>query len=400
MQPTDDGREVQYQVDPASTITPKVGSIEDIDGEQVGILEADRHTTRGDNMGGPLHPFLISNQVIARLLDGRGFKPVWANMNSAFVTRAKNIITNTTNGRALIQIMKEQAHKSNRKFVQDIMQEIDATKKNLSADEKDALHVILELGAKNPAKHLARVTKAAKLLKDGEITQSEFEMIKSQNADKIEKYGPQVEFLKKLGTMKSMATKGNRTGFDKAFKDHNDQFKNEDWYKKIVNKYKNTTFQDEASRFTFVERGAAMSRLDGIAFAPPISQRLAESMDFRGGKNLDLVASVQLSKDPDAFAIYTGSNPKQEAKMSKNERFLRDQFMKDPNFRKHPSYDWMMLGPENADNFILEKPVDPMSLFPDYAKNHPKESVRNGSKETIVGTMKKSKIPLIIKTKK
>ena len=339
MQPTDDGREVQYQVDPASTITPKVGSIEDIDGEQVGILEADRHTTRGDNMGGPLHPFLISNQVIARLLDGRGFKPVWANMNSAFVTRAKNIITNTTNGRALIQIMKEQAHKSNRKFVQDIMQEIDATKKNLSADEKDALHVILELGAKNPAKHLARVTKAAKLLKDGEITQSEFEMIKSQNADKIEKYGPQVEFLKKLGTMKSMATKGNRTGFDKAFKDHNDQFKNEDWYKKIVNKYKNTTFQDEASRFTFVERGAAMSRLDGIAFAPPISQRLAESMDFRGGKNLDLVASVQLSKDPDAFAIYTGSNPKQEAKMSKNERFLRDQFMKDPNFRKHPSYD-------------------------------------------------------------
>ena len=400
MQPTDDGREVQYQVDPASTITPKVGSIEDIDGEQVGILEADRHTTRGDNMGGPLHPFLISNQVIARLLDGRGFKPVWANMNSAFVTRAKNIITNTTNGRALIQIMKEQAHKSNRKFVQDIMQEIDATKKNLSADEKDALHVILELGAKNPAKHLARVTKAAKLLKDGEITQSEFEMIKSQNADKIEKYGPQVEFLKKLGTMKSMATKGNRAGFDKAFKDHNDQFKNEDWYKKIVNKYKNTTFQDEASRFTFVERGAAMSRLDGIAFAPPISQRLADVMDFRGGKNLDLVASVQLSKDPDAFAIYTGKDPKQEAKMSKNERILRDQFMKDPNFRKHPSYDWMMLGPENADNFILEKPVDPMSLFPDYAKNHPKESVRNGSKETIVGTMKKSKIPLIIKTKK
>jgi hypothetical protein len=197
-----------------------------------------------------------------------------------------------------------------------------------------------------------------------------------------------------------MATRGNQAGFDKAFKDHNDQFKNEDWYKKIVNKYKNTTFQDEASRFTFVERGSAMSRLDGIAFAPPISKRLAESMDFRGGKNLDLVASVQLSKDPDAFAIYTGNDPKQEAKMSKNERFLRDQFMKDPNFRKHPSYDWMMLGPENADNFILEKPVDPMSLFPDYAKNHPKESVRNGSKETIVGTMKKSKIPLIIKTKK
>jgi hypothetical protein len=56
-----------------------------------------------------------------------------------------------------------------------------------------------------------------------------------------------------------------------------------------------------------------------------------------------------------------------------------------------------MLGPENADNFILDKPVDPLVLFPDYASSHPNANVRNGSKETIVGTMKKSKIPLQIK---
>jgi hypothetical protein len=57
----------------------------------------------------------------------------------------------------------------------------------------------------------------------------------------------------------------------------------------------------------------------------------------------------------------------------------------------------MMLGPEDANNFILETPRDPVTLFPDYASSHPKETVRTGSKETIVGTMKKSKIPLILK---
>ena len=399
MQLTDDGREVQYQVDPTSTITPKVGSIEDINGEQVGMLEADRHTTRGDNMGGPLHPFLISNQVIARLLDGRGFKPVWANMNAAFVTRAKNIIKNTTSGRALIQLMKEEAHISNRKFVNDVMSELDKKKESMPKEIVDSLHVILELGARNPAKKLKEVTKAQKAFKDGDITQRQLNKVIKDNQEALDKYGPMVAFLAKLGSIKSKATKGNIDAFNKAYSEHIKSYQKQDWYKKIAEKYKDTKFADEAARFTFNQRGAAMKRLRGIAHAPDISKMLEESMDFKGGKNLDLVASVQLSKDPDAFAIYTSSDPKQEAKMSENERYLRDQFIKNPKFKKHPSYDWMMLGPQAADNFILEKPVDPLVLFPDYAKNHPKKSVRNGSKETIVGTMKKSKIPLKISKK-
>jgi hypothetical protein len=208
-----------------------------------------------------------------------------------------------------------------------------------------------------------------------------------------------VDFLAKLASIKSKATRGNIDSFNKAYSEHIKSYQKQDWYKKIAEKYKDTKFADEADRFTFNQRGEAMKRLSGIAHAPDIGKMLEDSMDFKGGKNLDLVASVQLSKDPDAFAIYTGSDPKQEAKMSENERYLRDQFIKNPKFRKHPSYDWMMLGPEAADNFILEKPVDSLVLFPDYAKSHPKASVRNGSKETIVGTMKKSKIPLKISKK-
>lgn len=395
--PTEDNRVIEYEVDPKTTVLPKVSDISSISGEQVAMLEADRHNTRGSNMGGPLHPWLKSNQVIAKLPDGRGFKPVWANMTAAFVTRAKNIIKNTTSGMALIQLMKEKAHKSNRKFVQDVMSEIDSTSASIPQERLDALHVILELGAKNPAKHLKRYKKAQSLLKDNEITQSEFNLIEKFEAKNIEKYKPSVDFLGALGSMKSQATKGNIEGFDKAFDAHISKYKDQDWYKKIVNKYKDKTFSEEASKFTFNQRGSAMDRIDGIPFIPSVAQRLLESMDFNKGKNLDIVAAVQLSKDMDAFAIYTGNDPKQEAKMSDTERYLRDQFLKNNKFRIHPSYDWMMLGPEDANNFILETPRDPVTLFPDYASSHPKETVRTGSKETIVGTMKKSKIPLILK---
>jgi GNAT superfamily N-acetyltransferase len=397
MKPSDDGRTITYQHDKKTTIKPPVKGIKTLIGEIVGMLEADRHNTLGDNMGGPMHPFLLSNQVIARLLDGRGFKPVWANMNSAFVTRAKNVIKNTTSGRALIQIMKEEAHISNRKFVTDVMSELDKKKASMPKEIVDSLHVILELGARNPATKLKEVTAAQKAFKKGEITQRELNKVIKDNQEAIDKYGPMVAFLAKLGSIKSKATKGNIAAFNKAYGEHIKNYQKADWYKSIADKYRNTKFADEAARFTFNQRGAAMKRLRGIAYAPDITKMLADSMDFKGGKNLDLVASVQLSKDPNAFAIYTGKDPKQEAKMSKEERYLRDQFMKNPKFKKHPSYDWMMLGPEKADNFILEKPVDPLVLFPDYAKKHPNANVRNGSKETIVGTMKKSKIPLKIK---
>jgi hypothetical protein len=397
MKPSDDGRTITYQHDKKTTIKPPVKGIKTLIGEIVGMLEADRHNTLGDNMGGPMHPFLLSNQVIARLLDGRGFKPVWANMNSAFVTRAKNVIKNTTSGRALIQLMKEEAHISNRKFVTDVMSELDKKKASMPKEIVDSLHVILELGARNPATKLKEVTAAQKAFKDGDITQRQLNKVIKENQEAVDKYGPMVEFLAKLGSIKSKATRGNIDSFNKSYNEHIKDYQKQGWYKKIAEKYKDVKFADEAARFTFNQRGAAMKRLRGIAHAPDITKMLADSMDFKGGKNLDLVASVQLSKDPEAFAIYTGKDPKQEAKMSEKEMYLRDQFMKNPKFKKHPSYDWMMLGPENADIFILDKPVDPLVLFPDYAKNHPKANVRNGSKETIVGTMKKSKIPLKIK---
>jgi hypothetical protein len=348
-------------------------------------------------MGGPAHPELLSNQVVIRLPDGRGFKVVWANMNRAFVTRCYNIIKNTTAGHALIQIMKEEAHKSNRKFVSEVMKIADEMKSSLKPHEVDALHVILEYGANNPANKLKLLTKAKKAFDEGKITAHELKKAEIKHKEILIDIAPKMEFLKKLSKIKSTATRGKVEKSRNDFKELVDEYKNYPWFKAIVKKYKDVSFTDEAKRFTFNQRGAAMTRIKGLPTAPNVGKMLSDSMDFNGGKNLDIVRVIQLSKDKDAFAIYIGEDPKMDAKMSSNERYIRDELLKNPNFKKHQSYDWLMLGPENADNFILDKPHNPLSLFPDYAKKHPKESVREGTPETIVGTMRKAKIPLILK---
>ena len=399
--PTADGRVLEYHVDPTTTIQPRVAGINSIRGEQVAMLEADRHNTRGDNMGGPLHPFLISNQTVARLPDGRGYKAVWANMNSAFVTRAKNIVKTTTTGHALIQIMKEHAHRSNRKFVMDVTAEIDKRSSSMSKDQVDFLHVVLELGAINPKGRMnqaaGKLERTAKAALNKEVPMQELADAQKEYDATLNKYQPMVEFLSRLSPMKSHATRGRMPEFDNEFASILLNYRSQPWFESMASKYRNTKFVDEAARFSFKQRGAAMDRITGIPFAPNVKSMLKSSMDFVNGQNLDIVGVVQLSKDADAFAVYFGKNLKEEAKMSPNESLLRDQLLASGSFKPHPSYDWVMLGPENADSFILDTPADPLKLFPDYAKSHPNKNVRKGSKETVVGTMKKSKIPLVLK---
>jgi hypothetical protein len=399
--PTADGRKLEYHLDPATTIQPRVAGIESIRGERVAMLEADRHNTRGDNMGGPLHPFLISNQTVARLPDGRGYKAVWANMNSSFVTRAKNIVKETTAGHALIQIMKENAHRSNRKFVMDVTSEIDARRANMTSEQADFLHVLLELGAINPQGHInkaySRIKRASDAALEGEATMAEVAEAQRDYDQTFDKYQPMVEFLNRISPLKSHATRGRSKEFAGEFASVVSKHGSTPWYSSMASKYRNTKFVDEAARFSFKQRGAARDRITGIPFAPDVKAMLKNSMDFVNGQNLDVVGVVQLSKDMDAFAVYFGKNPKEEARMSANERMLRDQFLASGTFKAHPSYDWVMLGPENADSFILDAPADPLKLFPDYAKSHPNPKVKKGSKETVVGTMKKSKIPLVLK---
>jgi hypothetical protein len=103
---------------------------------------------------------------------------------------------------------------------------------------------------------------------------------------------------------------------------------------------------------------------------------------------MDLVAAVQLSKNKDIFAVYFGNDPNEEAAMSASERKVRDELRADPSFVEHEAFDWMMLGPENADNFMAESSLKPEELISEYRDKHPKASVNTGSEETVLGAMK------------
>jgi hypothetical protein len=355
---TVDGRKLEYKVDPRAVLQPPVKDISQYKGENVMVLEADRYNTIDGRMGGPLHPWLLSNQVVARTPDGTGYKAGWANMKYTFVSGARNkAINNTDNGRALIQVMADTAHRSGRDFVSRYMEKVDAIKSSLTPQQADSLHVLLELGARIGQKETLPA--------------------------------PQAKFVKAMATVKSQATRGNASNAEALFKKAMQRHGRSAWFQEIAGKFSKVSFSDEAARFTFPQRAEAMDKIDGLPFLPSLKNDLSSSADFVGAKNLDVVASVQLSQNPDAFAVYFGKNPAEDVKMTATERSLRDQFLANKDFRVHPSYDWMMLSPENADNFILEKPVQLETLFPWYRKAHPKASVQNGSPETVAGAMRK-----------
>jgi hypothetical protein len=355
---TPDGRTLEYKVDPRAVVQPPVKDINQYKGENVMVLEADRYNTLDGRMGGPLHPWLMSNQVVARTPDGAGYKAGWANMKYTFVSGARNkAINNTDSGRALIQVMADAAHRSGRDFVSRYMEKVDAIKSSLTPQQTDSLHVLLELGA--------RIGQKEKLP------------------------APQAKFVNAMATVKSQATRGNISNAEALFKKAMQKHGRSAWFQEIAEKFARVSFSDEAARFTFPQRAEAMDKVDGLPFLPSLKNDLSASADFVGAKNLDVVASVQLSQNPDAFAVYFGKNPAEDVKMTATERSLRDQFLANKDFRVHPSYDWMMLSPENADNFILEKPAQLETLFQWYRKAHPKASVQNGSPETVAGAMRK-----------
>jgi hypothetical protein len=410
------GDKTYFNYDPSYLIKPEFKDLRaTLAGKNIVILEADKMRATGGDMGGVLHPFLRSNQVAVKGDDGKMYKAIWANMNSGFVTRTKNRWFKDNATYAVIHLMDDIAHSSNKRVARIVDEAW--TRANLSDYEQKIVAVAMQsaITAEQKAGYNVKITQAKSRIKSGKLTP---EKIASENKaiadwlnerDALSWTGIDLEIAKKITQLKSAQTRlqnktGNQAGLDKAKQSLRDYLDADPAhaaaFDSISKKGASLKVSDNIGN-TFKSRGAAIQGLLGIAFDKfNPSDLLKKTEDFQGSENMDLVAAVQLSKNKDIFAVYFGDDPKEEAAMSASERKVRDKLRADPNFVEHEAFDWMMLGPKNADNFLAESSLKPEELIPAYRNQHPKTSVKNGSAETVLGAMKMfAGIPLTVAKK-
>ena len=340
---------VKYFQDNTRTPNIPINSIKTLSGQRVVVLEADRHDIRVNRMGGPLHPFLDMYDKTAVTVDGKKWKPVWANMKWTMVKGALNKVKNTTDGQAIISIMDDVAHRSNKQSFRKAMGKIQKSVGNMTSDERLMFaHMI-----------------------DTAMTKSASDENKRQVLTKEQR-----NLAKAMSPVKSKLTNGDIKGHRADFLEKIEEYKKLDWWNdpfvaKIAKNFKNATKDS-----TFNQRAYIMEALMDFDHYPSIKQQLASEMDFRGADTDMAVAVVQLSKHkPDdaqnrIFAVYFGKDPEEAKFMSPKEIEVRDKLLAQKDFKKHPSYDWVMLGESNANNFVLDKQVDLDKLIPNYRKLH------------------------------
>lgn len=410
------GEKTYFNYDPAYLIKPEFKDLRAaLAGKNIVILEADKMRATGGDMGGVLHPFLRSNQVAVKGDDGKMYKAIWANMNSGFVTRTKNRWFKDNATYAVIHLMDDIAHSSNKRVARIVDEAW--TKANLSDYEQRIVAVAMQsaITAEQKAGYNVKITQAKNRIKSGRLSPDKIALENKAIEDWLNERnalswtGIDQEIAKKITQLKSAQTRlqnktGNQAGLDKAKQSLRDYLDADPAhaaaFDAISKKGASLKISDNIGN-TFKSRGAAIQGILGLAFDKfNPSDLLKKTEDFQGSENMDLVAAVQLSKNKDIFAVYFGNDPKEEAAMSASERKVRDKLRADPSFVEHEAFDWMMLGPKNADNFLAESSLKPEELIPAYRNQHPKTSVKNGSAETVLGAMKMfAGIPLTVAKK-
>lgn len=395
------GRKMSFSYDPNVLIKPVFKDlIKELKGQPVILLEADRQRATGGDMGGPLHPFLKSNQVTITGPDGKKYKAVWANMTSTFVSGAKNRLASHGAKYALVHLMDDIAHKSNKRTARTLDKMMrDA---NLNQREKEIVSLAMQAGiiAGEKAAMSAGITALKRQISQAKGNQEKIQIINEkinkikQERDDITPKGIYGEIFDAISGIKSAHT-NVKTGLWKESSIENANKKLENYvkskeYKELLKNNKSLYISDNIGN-TFNDRGSAIGSILSFKFGKfDPSYVMRESSDFKEGKNLEIVTAVELSQNPDIFALYFGNDPKEEAAMSPSERKARDEMRANPDFVEHEAYDWVMLGPENGNNFLVEKPVKPEEIFKKYRETHAGKNVVKGSDETVVGAMRKN----------
>jgi hypothetical protein len=393
------GKKMSFSYDPAYLVKPKFGDPKKLLKDQAVImLEADKARATGGDMGGVNFPNLRSNHVTVTGPDGIDYRVKWANMTSTFVSGSKNRMQSHGAKYALIQLMDDFALKSNKRTARTLDQAMKDAK--LSSDQNNMIAMAMNYGiiVGKKGKLSSTATALKRTLSDATSAEKIIinEKIKSTLAerDALNPSPDEMEVFKVISSVKT-AMSNVATGrwkqktIDNAF-DNLQSLKNGEAYKSIIGRIKSPYVYDNIGN-TFTDRGAAVGSITSVKLGDfNVEKIMRDSSDFKEAKNLDIVSAVELSQNPDFFALYFGKDPLQEAAMSVSERSARDKMLSDNNFQVHESYDWAMIGPVKGGDFIFDKPVRPEEIFKKYRSVHEKESVKSGSEETVAGAMRKS----------
>jgi hypothetical protein len=410
------GKKVRFKFDPTLLEKPETKDFaKEHAGKRIQLAMADRHTATGGDMGGVLYPWLKSNQVTIVGDDGIEYKAVWANNAWKPVLSMRKKAFDQGIFDLAVYIMGPDAHGSNLRTVRTVSNEIDHA--NISQDYKDVLLYAANYGVKrfNTSYYTAEIAKKNKIRSEVKSDiqkskdQNEIDKLKKQEvkiskeidaADKkLQSYKFSEEEIKLaaiLKNYKSATTRlKNNTGTEKGVKTHKsalDKFIKSAAFKKIKKEIHGKQMINLGNSFD--ERKAAVNATYGIdANGFDTESVMKELADFDGADINQIVASVELSKNPELFAVYLGDDPKQAKFMTAQEAKAAQQLKSDPNFVAHESYEWVMLGPKNGNNFLNSKPKKAVEYFPDFARQYKEKTgkLQGVPQETsIMGAMRDS----------
>jgi hypothetical protein len=410
------GKKVRFKFDPTLLEKPETKDFaKEHAGKRIQLAMADRHTATGGDMGGVLYPWLKSNQVTIIGDDGIEYKAVWANNAWKPVLSMRKKAFDQGIFDLAVYIMGPDAHGSNLRTVRTVSNEIDHA--NISQDYKDVLLYAANYGVKrfNTSYYTAEIAKKNKIRSEVKSDiqkskdQNEIDKLKKQEvkiskeidaADKkLQSYKFSEEEIKLaaiLKNYKSATTRlKNNTGTEKGVKTHKsalDKFIKSAAFKKIKKEIHGKQMINLGNSFD--ERKAAVNATYGIdANGFDTESVMKELADFDGADINQIVASVELSKNPELFAVYLGDDPKQAKFMTAQEAKAAQQLKSDPNFVAHESYEWVMLGPKNGNNFLNSKPKKAVEYFPDFARQYKEKTgkLQGVPQETsIMGAMRDS----------
>jgi hypothetical protein len=427
-----DGVPITFKYDPAMLEKPVFKDVaEEHSGQPVQLAMADAQTATGGDMGGILHNWLkvLRSVKILDPLTGKNLIGKWANNEWKPAKNMKDKVRMFGAKTLLTYLMGPEAHGSNLRSVRRTSVEIDNS--SMTPDEKDTFLLLANKGVKTArtaelknaiegaegevekiTKSLNKTTDENKIHKlnidlraaNKTINDSKKKLLDYKISDEEKKFARVVTNYKSAMTSFKNQT-GTEANFKKAEKAYRDYLKSPE-FKSLKKEIHGKHLIRLGS--TFKSRKESVVALMGLTINGfNIDSILPATADFIQGRIHHILGSVELSENPRLGAVYLGDDPKQAKFMTPEEAQAAELFKASPDYVPHEAYTWLMLGPEEGNDFLNTNPKIAEEYFPDFRKRYSetketekeKQGILNATESNLNNTMRDQKAFALIMKK-